>query len=1116
MRATTRPSSAPPSRLPTSPTAKSKRTSIPAPTTSTGSPRRSPTKSTLNSSPASSFTSPKANKTLSKQQSIKTTPPPPAPQSTTRATTDKAKPATPHYLKTTKASVVQSVAKSNATPTKATGGAPKKAQAVAAPSPIHLTVQDMQATLNEHISQQTSSLQRQLDDAVTRNGQLQLQLDDAVMARRELEDALEKKEAANADFAKACARYKADCESFAAKAIEWKQKYDAIASANKLLEQRKVAAAKSRAMEKRIQYLAQDVAHTAEAVGGTSMMDYKIHAVPEGDEDEANFERCESHLDALQKELKRLNERLKGMDADGFAKMEQALVDAKALAAAREGDLVDMKAKLMHLAKAHCAETDEALERVAELEAQRVEDTRAFDAERMTSEDWHGQLDRAEQTLTKLRFDKQLLAERFAALQTAQRETQARLDDHDETKARMKEKIKRLKDQLAEATAHNFSIENVETLDISVAHAALQEECVRLQETTEEQRQFAASQELVVGVLQEQLNLMIDTVQQLRDAASASERQPSSPKQKQQQQQQLGEMQRELYLAAIEAYAKEAQAKHEEVQALRAKVDDLAVENRELLEKMDDLEQQARGDREQLEEKIQAISNEKRELEAQVEEMQAKMDGIAMKNKDLNEQLASSRNNLAKVERKSATIDDDMLEIHAEKQTLHEALKQSTDEVAALKSQLEAQSATAADFKARLDATTKLTHDLAAQVKQFPSREEKLRVVIEQLQAQEAAADAKQTELDKTIATMEQTIQLLQSEAETSLEEIQQLLQTQRALEMQLATAKVENMSLQELVTMVQVGSTRLQTIMEQDKEELIDSYVEEVGRLEKRIDKLEKKAEEDAERMQTLAQERDEFERACRDAVHKCVEIDAAWKRAQESAASSEKRVHALEAELAAQVASLTRAVDDKTTVVCELQANAAALEAAVATLQAEKAQYKTEVHAIEAILHENSPLQKTVDVLEKSNAKQDKARSPNGASGKSKSPHAEIKQLRQRVKDVEMEKELLQAELEQAVATRASSKYKQDVALYAAQVEELEEKLAEQTAMYLASVKQAQQEYKELEGQYQAKIRHLEMELHLDEARIEALEGRLAEALSSRQSSAAATSPAHRRSRH
>ncbi|CAK4968032.1 unnamed protein product [Aphanomyces euteiches] len=1113
MRATSRPSSAPPSRLPTSPTAKSKRTSIPAPTTSTGSPRRSPTKSTLNSSPASSsLTSPKANKTLSKQQTTKITPPPPPPQSTTRATTDKAKPATPHYLKTTKASVVQSVAKSNATSTKATGGASKKPQAVAAPSPIDLTVQDMQATLNEHISQQTSSLQRQLDDAVARNGQLQLQLDAAVMAKQELEDALEKTEAANTDFAKACARYKADCESFAAKAIEWKQKYDAMATSSKLLEQRKGAAAKSRAMEKRIQYLAQDVAHTAEAVGGTSVMDYKIHAVPEGDEDEANFERCESHLDALQKELKRLNERVKGMDADGFAKMEQALADAKALAAAREGDLVDMKAKLMHLAKAHCAETDEALAKVAALEAQRVEDARAFDAERMASEDAHGQLERAEQSLAKLRFDKQLLAERFAALQTAQRETQARLDDLDETKARMK-KIKHLKDELAEATAHNSSVDNVDTLDFSVAHAALQDECVRLQETTEEQRQFAASQELVVGVLQKELNLMMDTVQQLRDAAaSALERQPSSPKQ-QQQQQQLG---RELYLAAIEAYALEAQAKHEEVQALRAKVDDVAVERRGLLEKIDDLEQQARGEREQLEENFQALSNEKRELEAQVEEMQATMDAMAMESKDLKEQLASSRYNLAKVERKSAAIDDDMLEIHAEKQTLHDALKQSTDQVAALKSQLEAQSATAAELKARLDATTKLTHDLAAQVKHFPSREEKLRFVIEQLEAQEAAADAKQTELDKAIATMEETIQVLQSEAETSLEEIQQLLETQRALEMQLATAKMENSSLQELVTKVQVGSTRLQTIMEQDKEELIDSYVDEVGRLQKRIDKLEKNAEDDAERTQTLAQERDEFERACRDAVQKCVKMDAAWKRAQESAAASEKRVHALEAELAAQVASLTRALDDKTTVVCELQANAAALEAAVATLQAEKAQYKTEVHAIEAILHENSPLQKTVDVL--SNAKQDKARSPkSGASGKSKSPHTEIKQLRQRVKDLEMEKELLQAELEQANATRASSKHKQDAALYAAQVEELEEKLAEQTAMYLASVKQAQQEYKELEGQYQAKIRHLEMELHLDEARIEALEGRLAETLSSRQSSAAAaTSPAHRRSRH
>ncbi|ETV74890.1 hypothetical protein H257_10521 [Aphanomyces astaci] len=1068
MSASAGPSSASKSRRPSSPVklqkpsgivspskALSPRLSSPSPVkrpgfgSSTVKPCLSPRPSSSTPAPPKTLATKKANKVAECKPSL--VPPPPGPTSIHTSSPQRnidtnipppqggiKKPTItpPHYLQTTRASIVHSTQPKEGKASGLKKPSPSKlssAPASSSPRPIDATVLTLQATLSEHISQQTCDLQAQLDGANTECSALTIKLDNALLAVQELEDQMTQKDVAIADLTKACARYKSDCESFAAKALEWKQKHD-DAMAGHAAQGRRVAAAKTRALEKRMTYVAEEMANSGDRAGMT--MDYSIYVVPEGDEDEANVERCESILSNLQKELKKFQDQLKGESL-----LQDEVVHWKASAVAAQRQVDDMTSKLNEVSKSHSEVSVDAGETAALLEetvADLAAQTHAFDRQCMVGEDTTEKLRCLVLVVDKLRFDKQLLAERYGALQTAQLESQQRLDELDETKARMKEKTVSLKAKLAEATSdqRRRNSEDLGNLDLSIAHAALQTECIRLQKTTEEQHWFTSSQALAIDVLRGQLDHALNAFHILDTEQKQPVTCPSPTRQ-------FGSLQFALYETAIQAYMDEIKVLRDE-KRVAAESDD---EEKQGATKMTAEFVEWTRERQTLLEQVETLTQQGVDTRAQVKAHVALV-------VDLEGQLTSQRQEFEAVQR--------ALEV--------ETLKSETT-------------------KAQLVTTTSLTHELAAQVKQFPGREEKFRSVISQLQAQETANESKVAELESTVDTLTQTVLVLQGEAEASLGEISALLAQQKSMHAALAQRNVEATTLQDQVQSLQTGTTRLQTIMEQDKEDLIDGYVEEVKHLQKRVLGLTKRCEDSSSLLESMQSERDA-------ALTKLRAMEATTKTTN---AENQGDKSALQVQLDA----LERAVEAKTKEVGQWQQKAAELDGIVAQLQAEKAQYKTEVHAIEAILHENSPLQLTVDALQNT-AKTSKSPKSPSKHGKNHipsngSPHAkeELKKLRQRVKELELEKELLVAEVEQAKLSKAKDS---NVAFYVAQVDGLEEKLSEQTAMYLASVKQAQVEYKDLEAQYQAKIRHLEMELHLDEARIEALEGRLAETLSSR----------------
>ncbi|RHY29035.1 hypothetical protein DYB32_005506 [Aphanomyces invadans] len=881
---------------------------------------------------------------------------------------------------------------------------------------------------------------------MAQNTALTIQLDNARLANQELEDQVGQRDTVIADLTKACARYKSDCESFAAKALEWKQKFD-HATAGHAAQDRKIAVAKTRALEKRIAYVAEEMANTGGRAG--IAMDYSIYVVPEGDEDEANIERCETMLSGLQKELKKVQERLKGESA-----LQDELVHCKAAAVAAQRDVDDMKAKLMALAKSHCDDTADAIEKIALLDealADLAAQTHALDRQCMVTEDFAEQINRLGPLLAKLRFDKQLLGERYAALQATQLESQQRLDDLDETKARMKQKIHHLKGQLADATdAQLRNADDIGMLDLSVAHAALQAECMRLQDSVEEKNWLTTSQAVVIGVLQSQLDQVLNAHEELHGERDHLQPSPTrieattiacaSPTR------QFGPLQYALYETAIQVYMDEIKVLREDCRVLKA----------QLVVHLANTEPSVEAAK---------WTHERQTLVAQVEQL--KQD----------------------VEQRSEQLG----EFQARVGELEDQLSSTSRSLEASQSALEAETLKCQTTKAQLETTTALTHELAAQVKQFPNREDKLRSVIQQLQEHEAASDEKAQNLESTIHTLEQTVLVLQGEAEASIDEISKLLEQQKTMQAALTQSKMETTTLHEVVQKLQTGTTQLQTIMEQDKEDLVDGYEEEVKHLQKRVLGLTKRCEDCSAQIQDLQLERDAA----------LAKLSGAEATTAASAVERQEQHGALKT----QIESLEGVVEAKTKEIAQWQHRVTDLEAIVSQLQAEKAQYKTEVHAIEALLHETSPLQQTVDALQNDTKQLKVGKSPSkhGKQPGCGSPK-ELKHLRQRVKELELEKDLLVAEVEQV---KASNHRDGNVAFYVAQVDGLEEKLSEQTAMYLSSVKQAQAEYKDLETQYQAKIRHLEMELQLDEARIEALEGRLAESLSHRS---VATTPMRR----
>ncbi|RHZ31679.1 hypothetical protein DYB37_004531 [Aphanomyces astaci] len=80
---------------------------------------------------------------------------------------------------------------------------------------------------------------------------------------------------------------------------------------------------------------------------------------------------------------------------------------------------------------------------------------------------------------------------------------------------------------------------------------------------------------------------------------------------------------------------------------------------------------------------------------------------------------------------------------------------------------------------------------------QFPSREDELRAVIAQLQAQEYAKDNKVAELECAVDTLQETVHVLQHEA--SLDTISALVEQYKAVQPALAQSKMEAKALQDV-----------------------------------------------------------------------------------------------------------------------------------------------------------------------------------------------------------------------------------------------------------------------------------------------------------------------------